>query len=321
MLEINDQENSSSRVDEIYIRDIFSVIWLKKIPIIVITLVVLIIALIYVKNLPNVYKSEVLVMHSQDSSSALPGQLGGLAALAGVNVNGKNDKSNLAIQILKSRYFITKFISKYDLAIPLMASRGWDVKTDSLIIDDKVYDEKSKKWVREALFPFTSAPSSQELYSRFLEILVINRDLDNGTIKISVEFYSPSLAKKWVDALITEINNEIRDRELTEAMNSIDYLESQVENTNIAGIKTLLFSMIEEKVKVRMLANIKADYALQIIDPPVVPEVKSGPKRMIILLLIAVLSVFFSMSFFLISYFFNIDKFKKKNTGAETTNE
>lgn len=321
MVDINVRENNASRVDEIYIRDIFGIIWLKKIHIIVITLIVLIAALIYVKNLPNVYKSEVLVMHSEDGSPALPGQLGGLAALAGVNVNGKDDKSKLAIQILKSRYFITKFISKYDLAVPLMASVGWDAHTDSLIIDDKVYDEDNKKWVRQASFPFTSAPSSQELYSRFLEILFINRDLDNGTIKISIEFYSPSLAKKWVDALITEINNEIRDRDLTEALNSIDYLESQVINTNIAGVRTLLFSMIEDKVKVRMLANIKQDYALQIIDPAVVPEVKSGPKRIIILLLIAVISVFFSMSFFLISHFFYIDKFKKKNKGAETTNE
>ena len=51
----------------------------------------------------------------------------GLASLAGVNLSGGgSDKTALAIEVLKSREFISKYIDKHRILVSLMAAKGWD---------------------------------------------------------------------------------------------------------------------------------------------------------------------------------------------------
>ena len=58
----------------------------------------------------------------------------------------------------------------------------------------------------------------------------------------------------------------------------------------------------------KMMASIKDDYLLSIIDPPIVPELKSSPKRALICILITIFGGLFSI----VVALFN-DSFKKKS--------
>ena len=62
--------------------------------------------------MPNIYKSEVLLMpaQSEDSNSlgGLNSQLGGLASIAGVELGGGQDKTVYALEVMKSREFINE---------------------------------------------------------------------------------------------------------------------------------------------------------------------------------------------------------------------
>lgn len=87
----------------------------------------------------ELYKaSAILAPASAEGSgglSALAGQFGGLASMAGINLGGSGgDKTALALEILKSRSFIENYIAKHELLVPLMAAEKWDMATDTLII-------------------------------------------------------------------------------------------------------------------------------------------------------------------------------------------
>lgn len=300
------QQASTQTSDEIDLRELFQAIWAGKWLIIAVTTLLTIAAVLYALSLPNVYKSEVTLAPAEDSKLKMPGQLGGLAALAGVNLGGMGDgdKSGLALEILKSRDFIGRFIEQNDLYIPIMAAEGWDRASDTLIIDAEIYDESAKQWVRKVKAPFEPKPSNLETIEEFKKIFAVSKDKTSGMVKLSIEHYSPFLAKMWADKLVQAINEEMRSRELTEAERSIAYLNSQIAETNIADVRTMLYSLIEEQTKTVMLANVRAEYVFKTVDPAVVAEKKAKPNRILIIILAVLLSAMF-MSFFVVFRYLN----------------
>lgn len=291
--------------DEIDLRELFSAIWQGKWIVITTTFIFAVAAVFYALSLPNIYKSEVLLAPvSEESGLKIPGQLGGLAALAGVNLGGKGaDKTALTIEILKSREFIGRFIENRNLFVPVMAAEGWIRSENKLVIDPELYDERTMKWVRSVQEPFSEKPSVQETYEAFMALIRISEDSTTGMIRLSIEHYSPVLAKQWIDQLVEAINQEMRDRELAEAQKSIDYLTTQIHQTNIADVRTMLFSLIEEQTKTVMLANVRDEYAFKTIDTAVVPEKKAKPARALILILAVILGGILSTSVVLVRYF------------------
>ena len=75
--------------DEIDLRELFAVIWQGKWLIIAITALFAVASVVYAISQPNIYKSEALLAPAEQEGggglSALAGQFGGLASLAGVN--------------------------------------------------------------------------------------------------------------------------------------------------------------------------------------------------------------------------------------------
>ncbi|WP_371192544.1 Wzz/FepE/Etk N-terminal domain-containing protein [Glaciecola sp. SC05] len=297
--------HQQSADDEIDLRELFSAIWQGKWVIVATTFIFAVAGVFYALSLPNIYKSEVLLAPvAEDSGLNIPGQLGGLAALAGVNLGGGGgDKTGLALEILKSREFIGRFIQKYDLFVPVMAAEGWNRSDNSLMIDSEVYNAETQKWVREVKAPFVAKPSVLETYKEFMEFFSVSQDKTSGMVTLSVSHYSPYLAQEWAKMLVQAINDEMRNRELTEAEDSIAYLNAQIEQTNIADVRTMLFSLIEEQSKTVMLANVREEYVFKTLDPAIVAEEKAKPARALIVILAVMLGGMLSALVVLVRYF------------------
>lgn len=297
---MNQEQNQHLADDEIDLAELFRTIWAGKWLIAGITAVFAIGSVLYALSLPNIYKSEVLLAPVEESGMKLSGQLGGLAALAGVNLGGGGgSKTELAIEVLKSREFLGQFIERYDLYVPLMAVEGWDQSTNTLLINDEIYDASTKQWLREVKPPRQAKPSLQETYTEFLKRVNVQQDTKANMVRVSVEYYSPELAQKWATQLMADLNQYMREREAADATRSIAYLNSQVAQTNLADARSMLFSLIEEQTKTLMLANVRDEYVFSTVDPAVVPEVKDKPKRSLIvavaLVLGGMLGIFFAL--------------------------
>lgn len=272
--------------------------WLRKWMVLAIWLGSAVGSVFYALSLSNVYKSEAVMVAAIDSSSmGLNGQIGSLAAMAGISIgkDKQGDKSELAVQLLKSRDFVTSFLVRHKLAVELMAIESWDPLTDKVEYDPEVYDIKNKIWTRKVEPPFTSEPSPQTLYKQFDEMFTADKDKLTGIIKVSLQHPSPKIAQQWLTQIIVDVNEEIRRRDIEEANRSLQYLQKKVDETNIAELKTLFYTLIEDQTKTLLLANVKQEYALRMIDPPYVPEEKAAPRRAVIVVFLTFAGVLLSV--------------------------
>ncbi|TMO22088.1 Wzz/FepE/Etk N-terminal domain-containing protein [Pseudoalteromonas sp. S4741] len=283
-------QNPNIADDEIDLRELFAVIWQGKWIIIAITALFAVASVVYAINQPNIYKSEALLAPAEQEGggglSALAGQFGGLASLAGVNLGGgSSNKAQLAIEVLKSRQFTSDFIQKHSILADLMAAKSWDMQTNTVIYDSEIFDAENSKWVREVKAPFKPEPSMQEAYKKFSKILSASSDKETGMVKIAVEHVSPYVAKQWVSWLIQDINQTMKERDVQEAIKSTDFLTQQLEQTKIADIRAVLYKLVEEQTKTIMFAKVRDEYVFKTIDAALVPEEKFKPKRALIAIL------------------------------------
>ncbi|GAA77692.1 Wzz/FepE/Etk N-terminal domain-containing protein [Pseudoalteromonas sp. BSi20495] len=300
--------------DEIDLRELFTAIWQGKWIIIAITALFAVASVFYAINQPNIYKSEALLapaeQDQQGGLGALAGQFGGLASLAGVNLGsgGGVDKTQMALEVLKSRQFTSKFIQKYNIMPDLMAAKAWNRETNTVIFDDELYVVEQSKWAREVKAPFKPEPSLQEAYKKFSKIVSADKDKETGLVKITIEHVSPYVAKNWVDWLIQDINATMKQRDVLEANKSTDFLIKQIQQTKIADIRAVLYKLVEEQTKTIMFANVRDEYVFKTIDPALVPEEKFKPKRALIVILGTMVGGILSTMLVLMRNFLSKDK-------------
>ncbi|MGO2169064.1 Wzz/FepE/Etk N-terminal domain-containing protein, partial [Pseudoalteromonas sp.] len=293
---------------EVSLYELFSVLMEAKWFIIGFTMCMAVFSVVYAIYQPNIYQSEALLTPAEQQQSgglgAIAGQFGGLASLAGVDFGSSaaSNKTDLAIAILKSRRFTAEFIQNHNILPDLMAAKSWDPIKNSIVYDESIYDQSKDEWVREVKPPFKPKPSMQEAYKEFSEIISASKDPEAGMIIISVDHISPTVAQQWVNWLINDINLTMKNRDVIEATKSIEFLTAQIEKTNVADIRAVLYNLIEEQAKTVMFANVRDEYVFKTIDPALVPEVKLKPKRA----LIVVISTFFAG---VISVFFVLIRF------------
>jgi len=305
-------ENSSTYVvsdDEVNLTELFHILWKGKWLIVLTTALLTIASVFYALEQPNVYKSEALLAAAEQEQSgglgALAGQFGGLASLAGVNLGGSAtaSKTQLALEVLKSRQFTFEFIKKHNILPNLMAVKSWNPLDNSIEYNEEIYNKTDKKWIREVKAPFKPEPSMQEAYEEFSQLITANMDKESGMITISIEHVSPVIAQQWVNWLIQDINSVMKSRDVEEASKSTEFLTEQLEQTKIADIRTVLYKLIEEQTKTIMFANVRDEYVFKTIDPALVPEKKFKPSRALICILGFLFGVAFGTAIVLTRHF------------------
>jgi len=305
------QNQMQAQDDEIDLGELWRAIWAGKLMIIAISLIFAVASILFALSKPNVYKASAMLAPASAEGgagglAALAGQFGGLASMAGINLGGGGgDKTALTLEILKSRSFIENYIAKHDLLVPIMTGKNWDMTTDTLILDDELYDQANKKWLRDVKPPKKAEPSSWEAYKKFSDLLSISQDKTTAMVTIEIEYFSPTMAQQWLTWLISDVNEFMRDQDQKEAQDSIDYLTQQLKDIQVTTMETVFYQLIEEQTKNMMLTKVKAEYVLKTIDPPQVPDEKAGPKRALIVVLGTMLGGMLSVLIVLIRYFSN----------------
>lgn len=278
--------------DEIDLRELWNAIWNGKWIIIAVTFVFAVASVIYALSLPDEYKSTAILAPISNSNSSqlskLAGQFGGLASLAGINLGGSaggEDKAVIAMEIIQTWGFLEKFIENNNIQVEVFAAKDWNRTTDKLIIDADIYDIENKKWVREfdANKGQKAEPSSWELFEKIKDRISISKDEKSGLIRLSVEYFSPVIAKEWTDKLIMAINEHIKKQDRQEALNSIQYLNEQINKTTVADMRKVFFQLIEEQSKTLMLAETRDEYVFNTVSPAKIMEEKSKPNRGLII--------------------------------------
>ena len=302
----NEREVLASHDDEIDLRELFSVLWAGKKVVVAITGLFAVAAVVYALSIANEYKASIVIAPAQQEGGGLSGalgQLGGLASLAGVSLGGGGgSEAAVAQEIMQSWGFVEQFIVNNELEVEVFAAEGWNKTSNVLTIDSDLYDKDSNKWLIDEDGQLR-APTSWELYEAFSKRLSVSEDKKSGLTSVSIEYFSPIVAKNWVDLYVAAINEHMRQRKLSQVNSNIEYLQAQIEKTSIAEMREVFYQIIEEQVKNKMLAEASPEYAFVTVSPSMVPEEKSKPKRALMCILGTLLGGMLSVLYVLVRHY------------------
>lgn len=306
---------SNSQTPEVSLSSIPHFVWQYKLFIFCFTAFFSGLMVAYAISKPNVYTVQGLYMPkgAEDGGSLakLAGQFGGLASMAGVNLGGSGaDKTDIALELLRSRAFLQAFIEKHELIVPLLAVKKWDQISDTLIYDDELYDVEQQRWIRKAPAGKKVIPTAWEAFPKLIENVSVDYASKKGTLGIKLTYYSPEIAAEWLKLLVKEMNLFWQKRTQNETEKYIGLLEEQAMQTNNSELKTILYSLIGEQTKTLLLNNITDEVMFETVAPIVIPEEKSAPSRALLCIIAFIFSGFISV---LISVFYGLNRQAKVN--------
>jgi len=290
--------------DEIDLRELFGIVWAEKWLIVAITSAAAIISVVVSLMMTEIYRAEVTLApaDTEQGAGGLSAQLGGAAALLGVNVggSGSGDDVSTALAILQSRQFIGQFINDNQLLVPLFASQ-WNKAEQTSVINTNIYNPTTGEWLGE-----NGMPTEPEAYRKFREILSVTApDRNTGIVSMSINWHNPLEAADWLNKLILALNSNVRIQDVSEANSAIAYLRRQLELTQLVDMQRVFYQLIESQTRITMLADVRDEYVFRVIDPAVVPDRKSAPRRALICMIgtlaggmLALMIVFVRRSFF-----------------------
>lgn len=265
--------------DEISLLEIWRILRRYKTTIFAAALLGLVIPGIVAIFMTPVFRAETVIApvpegDERNRFAAPLGELGGLAALAGVNIQ-RGSRKNEAIALLKSRLLTEQFIKDEKLRPVLFGEEDW--------ADD------DPRWQNAGS---ADVPTLAEAWERFDEkIRHVYEDRKTGLVVVAIEWRDPQLAAHWANELVRRVNALLRGRATRESEKAIAYLQSQLAQTSAVELQQALHRLVESEMKEMILANINEDYAFRVIDPAVAPEKPFKPALLPMLVLGAVLGL------------------------------
>jgi hypothetical protein len=295
---MTNQNNSDTdnQEDELNLIEIYNQLIIKKTVIFTVTSLFFLAGVIYSLLLPTIYtsNSQLTSVSSSGQTSGPSSQLGGLAAIAGLNLGtAGGDKATISVETIKSRDFFRHLIT-FENIPQLLYAPIYDSNSKQTFIDPAAYDVLKKQWLIDE-------PSFLNLYFQYRAMMTVYQD-KRGFVYISVAHQSPVFAAEFLTLIIDEVNNLTRIRDLEESQSSLNYLYNQLGNTQVSDIRVAINQLIESQLKKQMLANVKKYYTLQPLDTAYIPEIKTSPQRRNI-------TILFSIAGFLLSLLFILARF------------
>ena len=253
--------------------DLLTLLWKQRTTLIIATLCGVGLGVAAAFLLTPIYRAEatVQIRTGRDNAAAmeaLGGQLGPLGTLAGAVLGPRGDERGVALATLQSRAIIKDFIERNDL-LPIIFRRKWD--------------SANKRWKRNDP---QYVPTSQDGFRKFREdIFSVTDDKKSGLVIVAVEWRDPVLAARWLEGLIADANESLKETAIRESEANLRYLETQARNTSIVELRLALYKLMENEHKKLMIARNTEDYVFRTIDPAEIPRKKVRPQRALIIAL------------------------------------
>ena len=302
--------------DEISLIDLIAVLWRYKVMIIVITAVAMIavvtVAVISLmlppekSFLPNKYTpfAQMLINDPSSSSGGLAAQLagsglGGLASMAGVDLGGGSTYSALASYLVHSNSLLDAVVDKFNLVEKFKIEEAPKANSRKALKELLVSSYDDETGIFTVSFTDTDPVFAQE---------VVNFVVGN----LEQRFLDMGLDKNQLSKVNLEQNIDASYKEIVKLQEQIQQLERSVSNVySSAGAPSIMRDMgllkTELAVQEQVYGQLKAQYEMlkitmaseqpifQILEYAEVPDLKSGPSRGMLCIIVTFAAGFFSV--------------------------
>lgn len=206
----------------------------------------------------------------QGRLSGMTGGLsGGFGSMAGLisGVPG-SDEAQEDMTILKSFSFNTALVEKHNLA--------------------KEFSKRSTNWVFARL---DYDDPRWRAYTRIMRKFSCEFSNKEGNLTLSYEAKSPNEAERILGYYVDDLREKLRSREVQGADEAIDSMKQEARVTSDVLLQTQLYELIAKQLQQVKLAQVQADFAFTVLDPPIAPDKPSHPKPLLDCAIVAFLSM------------------------------
>ncbi len=198
---------------------------------------------------------------------------GGLAAIFGFA--SQNDNAVIAqryMAIMTSYAFTMSLADRYHLDRLIVAESGW-------------HSKPTTRWA---------------LYRRVRERFGCQYDYKSGNLSLYFIDPDPGQAERVLRFYLDNLRDKLRNEGVQSASEAVLSLREEIRKTSDALLQNQLYDLMARQVQREKLAQIQADFAFKVIEPPVVPDNYYGYGLRVWIPLAASLTLFALCAFFVI---------------------
>lgn len=278
--------------DEIDLRELAATIGRYKYKLALGTLVVSLLAVLYVISLPNTYKATIVLMpQAQQGGASKLGGLASLVGLAGIDLGGSSMGPAEGYQVLLGNYqFMRQFILEHNLLARYRSSHADQNYRFALGIRS-VYE-----WKKGSAGSRDLNNTEEELFSLTKELadsIKIEKDKQTGAITLACSDSDPVRAKEVIDLFLAHATRELRAIDMRALEKSLQYYQAEIERQNDLAIKNQVSQLMSAMIQTKVQAQANEYYNVKVITPSFVAyeKDKTGPKRGLIVVVATITSL------------------------------
>ena len=249
----------------------FSLAWKFRKRLVGIWLVVMIIVLVRVLAMQVMYTSECLLVPLPLEQVDEPSQSGLRMPSASKLLSGGGRDDYMIVAFLRSRQLTDHVIEELELKKELFSDR---------------WDAKAAKWIARS----GGEPGRQESRRRMSGRIDISYDEYTSLLTLRVHWPTPEGSKRVADGYLSVADKMLRDAAISEGERRVHELERELSLTTIHDVGVYLAEEMTAAISSLTSIRARAMYAFRVIDPPVLPDVKSWPPRSFLMILAALVT-------------------------------
>ena len=285
-------EHTYVEEDEIDLRELWQTILKGKKIIAIITLVVVTMTLVYALKLPNIYKSEAVLIPSSEDSGPSLGGLGGLAAMAGVSIGGGGSMTpDVAFNALLNNY---EFMKKFVINNKIVQHYN-DKKVDEnyvFALGFRGFYDMFKSEVDEE----TKHDVDVEVYMIIKKIrsgFSVSSDKKTGLITVSYNDSDRNYPPEIINAFLKDASSYLVENNLRIINSKLGYFERELISVDGFELRKSISTIISKILEEKIMMQSKVYYQCDILTSPSISYIKNKtkPKRSLILVVSFVTSI------------------------------
>lgn len=258
------------RDDGISLVELWQTIWSGRLFVAIVVAGLTLLGFLYAFLAQEWYRAEVVLAPVDRQSIAggglsSLGGLGGLAALAGVNLPASGGRHPVAV--LRSKDFARGFIE--------------DQALEAVLLEDLAGAEPLD--MRDAVRVFDTRVRS------------VGEDTRAGLVRLSIRWKDADTAAAWANAYAQRLNQRLRQQAAEEAERNISYLTKEMTATNVVSLQQSLGSLLEGEMQKLLLTRGNDEFAFRVVDPAVAPKQRDSPKRALVIVVAFVAGLFLAI--------------------------
>jgi uncharacterized protein involved in exopolysaccharide biosynthesis len=297
-------QEQTTQQPEISLLEFWQVIGKRKKFIFWLAIATALITVVYSLLLPNIYQASAVIttVSERDTSSSAALQmlsasgLGGMADMAGVSLPG-GQKLSVLESYLKSNVVREKVIIKNNL-LPVLFYKRWDAEkkewkqtgfftrakrdiSRSLGIDDKAAGKSDND----------CNPTVSDGLRALQQMVTVKINVKANTLTVTVDNRDPRTAANLVAYILEALQDHLSEEKKKNANENRVYLKEQLMKAVEPMTRQKIYSLLSRQIETALMAEVKGNI-FNIIDPPRVPDRKARPRRVQLVILSIVLSLF-----------------------------